>query len=186
MGLVYIIHVTSAGREVGKSILYFQSGLIKISIFVHFLARPFLPYLTAGFAAVSKRNVHWVVLKQIQYVNPGTFCYVHNRLVLLWFYYVASGTYCNDSEFKYSRTVAKNVCSIENPTLNLPDSVDKCKTDIKMHSLMQPCCLNYFICRFELLCRIVVTRDSNRSSSLLKYVPVLCELLNIPTMYENP
>ncbi len=29
MGLVYIIHVTSAGKEVGKSILYFQSGLIK-------------------------------------------------------------------------------------------------------------------------------------------------------------
>ncbi len=57
MGLVYIIHVTSAGREVGKSILYFQSGLIKIRTSVQFLARPFLPYLTASFAAVSKRNV---------------------------------------------------------------------------------------------------------------------------------
>ncbi len=40
-------------------------------------------YLTARFAAVSKRNVHWVALKQVKYVNPLTF-----------FYYIYIGTYC--------------------------------------------------------------------------------------------
>ncbi len=42
------------------------------------------------------------------------------------FYYVASGTYCRGSEFKYLGTVAKNVfsivleiCPTPNPTLNL-------------------------------------------------------------------
>ncbi len=56
---------------------------------------------------------------------------------------MASGTYSGSSEFKYPGTIAKNVCSImleicptTNPTLNLPDSVDKCKTDIKTHLLL--------------------------------------------------
>ncbi len=46
--------------------------------------------------------------------------------------------YCSGSEFKYSGTIAKNECSImleicptPNPTLNLPDRVDKCKTYYK-------------------------------------------------------
>ncbi len=99
-----------------------------------------------------------------------------NTWTLAHFYYVASGTYCcvfimllqvriavfllRCFEFKYPGTIAKNECSIvleicptPNPTLNLPDSVDKCKTDIKMHLLMQPCHLNFLICRFELFCQ---------------------------------
>ncbi len=113
--------------------------------------------------------------------------------VFLCFYYVASGTYCGGSEFKYPGTVTKNECSIvleicptPNPTLNLPDSVDKCKTDIKTHLLMQPCYLNFLKCRFELFCQTVVTQDSSRSSSPLKYISVLRELPNKPTVYENP
>ncbi len=78
------------------------------------------------------------------------------------------------------------ICPTPNPTLNLPDSVDKCKTDIKTYLLMQPCYLNFLICRFELFCQTVVTQDSNQSSSLLKYISVLCELPNKPTVYENP
>ncbi len=66
-----------------------------------------------------------------------------------------------------------------NPTLNLPDSVNKCKTDIKKYLLMQ------LPCRFELLYRNVITQDSNRSSSRLKYISVLHELLNELTVYEN-
>ncbi len=130
---------------------------------------------------------------RVQYVNPGTFLLHWYRYVLLCFYYVASGTYCGGSEFKYLGTIAKNECSIvleicptSNPTLNLPDSVDKCKTDIKTHLLMQPYYLNFLICRFELFCQTVVTRDSNQMISPLKYVSVLRELPNKPTIYENP
>ncbi len=50
---------------------------------------------------------------------------------------------------------------------------------------MQPCYLNFIICRFELFCRTVITLDSNQSSSSLKYVSVLRELPNKPTVYEN-
>ncbi len=46
--------------------------------------------------------------------------------------------YCGGAELKYLGTVAKNECSIvleicptPNPTLNLTDSVNKCKTDTK-------------------------------------------------------
>ncbi len=151
-------------------------------------------YLTARFTAVSKRNVPLSGAKtQVQYVNPGTYLLFWCRHVLLCFYYVASGTYCGSSEFKYSGTVTKNECAImleicptSNPPLNLPDSVNKCKTDIKRYLLMQPCYLNFFICRFELLCRNIVTRDSNRSSSLREYISVLRALPNKPTVYENP
>ncbi len=51
---------------------------------------------------------------------------------------------------------------------------------------MQPCRFNFFICRFELLCQTVITQDSNRSSSPTKYIFVLCELPNKPTVNENP
>ncbi len=78
------------------------------------------------------------------------------------------------------------ICTTPNPALNLPDSVDKCKTDIKTHLLMQLCYLNFLICRFELLRRTVDTRDSNQTSSPLKYVSVLRELPKKPTLYENP
>ncbi len=94
-------------------------------------------YLTARLATVSKRNVHWVVLKhRFDTWTLAHFYYIHIDTHCC-FYYVTSGTYCS-SEFKYSGTVTKNVCSIvleisptPNPTLNLPDSVDKCKIDIK-------------------------------------------------------
>ncbi len=67
------------------------------------------------------------------------------------------------------------ICHTPNPTLNLPDSVGKCKTDLKTHVLMQSCYLNFLTSRFELFCR-TIARDSKRSFSLLKYVSVLCEL----------
>ncbi len=63
---------------------------------------------------------------QVQYVNSGTFLLRSYRHVLLCFYNVALGTYCDGSEFKYRSTVAKNVCYIvleicptSNATLNL-------------------------------------------------------------------
>ncbi len=50
---------------------------------------------------------------------------------------------------------------------------------------MKLCNLNFLIYRFELLCRTVITQDSNRSSSSPKYVSVLRELPNKFTVYEN-
>ncbi len=64
--------------------------------------------------------------------------------------------------------------------LNLPNSVNKCKTDIKTYLLMQPCHFNFLICRFELLCRTVI------NFSPPKYVFVLRELPNKLIVYENP
>ncbi len=96
---------------------------------------------------------------QVQGVHPGTFLLCWYRHVFLCFYYVASGTYCGGSEFKYLGTVAKSLCSIvleicltPNPTLNLPDSVNKCKTDIKTYLLMQfwTVLSNYSYTGFEL------------------------------------
>ncbi len=88
------------------------------------------------------------------------------RYILLCFYYFATVMYSGGSEFKYPGSVPKNLCSIvlekcatPNPTLNLPDSVRKCKTDIQTCLLMQPCHFNFLIYRFELLCRTVITRS---------------------------
>ncbi len=129
---------------------------------------------------------------QIKYLNPGMFLLCIYRYILLCFYCVDTETYCGSSEFKYLGTVAKNVCSImleicptPNPTLNLPDSVNKCKTDIKTCLLMQPCHFNFLICRFELFCRTVITQDSNLSSSPSKYISVLRELPNKLDINEN-
>ncbi len=144
-------------------------------------------YLTARFTTVSKRNVHWVALK-----------HRFNTWTLAHFYYVDIGTYwC-----VFIKLLQKHIVSVQNsniqlkmnalssptpnPALNLPDSVNKCKTDIKTCLLMQPCHLNFRICRFELIWRTVITRDSNRSSSPLQYASVLRELPNKLTIYENP
>ncbi len=102
--------------------------------FVHFLANRFYTsYCTFRRSFKDKCPLNGDKTR-VQYVNPGTFLLRLYRYVLLCFYYVASGTYCGRKEFKYLRTVIKNVCSIMleicptlNPTLNLPDCVDKCK-----------------------------------------------------------
>ncbi len=76
-----------------------------------------------------------------------------------------------------------NQSKLWNPTLNLPDSVNKCKTDIETYLLlMQPCYFSFHICRFKLFCRTVIIRISSPP----KYVFVLRELPNKLTIYENP
>ncbi len=50
---------------------------------------------------------------------------------------------------------------------------------------MRPCHFNFLICKFELLCQTVITRDKNRSSSPTKYISVLCELPNKRTVYDR-
>ncbi len=82
----------------------FQPGLIKIRTSVHFLCNTILCH----FAAVSKRNVHWVALKHrfntwtlahFYYVDIGTYC---------CFYYITTDMYCGGSEFKYPGSVPKS------------------------------------------------------------------------------
>ncbi len=88
------------------------------------------------------------ILLCFYYVDIGTYCYI-----LLCFYYVDIGTYCcafitslqariatfhNSNIRGLSLKVKALSCPTPNPTLNLPDSVNKCKTDIKTYLLMQP------------------------------------------------
>ncbi len=117
-----------------------------------------------------------VAKTQVKYVNPGTFLLCRYRYILLCF--------VQNSNIR-GLSLKVNALSLPtpNPTLNLPDSVNKCKTDMKMYLLMQPCHLNFLICRFELLCRAVITRDSNRSSLPPKYISVSNRT---NTVYENP
>ncbi len=179
--------------SVRNYILILQPGLIKWCTSVHFLCDKFyVPY--CPFRRSFKEKCPLSGDKtQVKYVNPGTFLLHRYRNILLCFYYDDTETYCGGSEFKYPGSVPKNVCSIvleicptQNPTLNLPDSVNKCKTYIKMYLLMQLCHLNFLICRFKLLCGTMITRDSSWSSSSPKYVSVLRELPNKLTVYENP
>ncbi len=58
---------------------------------------------------------------------------------MLCFYCVATEKYCGVSEFEVLGSVPKSQCSIvleicptPNTTLNIPDSVEKCKTDKKI------------------------------------------------------
>ncbi len=136
---------------------------------------------------------------QVKYVNPGALLLRSYRYILQCFYYIATETYCGTVQSSNipkippppqknalkvnALSIVLEICPTPNPTLNLPDTVNKCKTDIKTYLLMQPCHNDFLICRFVLLCRNVITRDSNRSS---KYISVLRELPKKLTVYENP
>ncbi len=85
---------------------------------------------------------------QVKYVNPVY--YVHIAVFLLHCYWNLLRW------FKIQISVPKRLCSIMleicptlNPTLNLPNRVNKCKTDIKAYLLMQPFHFNFLICRFH-------------------------------------
>ncbi len=124
------------------------------------------------FAAVSKRNIHLVALK-----------YRLNMWTLAHFYYIDIGTYC----CVFIALLQKRIAAVQNSNIQdlslkvklmlyhalhqtQPDSVNKCKTDVKTYLLMQPCHFNLLVCRFEVLCRTLITQDSYRSSSPPKYI----------------
>ncbi len=132
-------------------------------------------YRTACFAAVSKRNVHWVAL--IHRLNTWT---------LAHFYYVDISTYCyvfitllqkriaavqNSNILSLSLKANALSCPTPNPTPNLTDSVNKCKTDIKTYLLKRLCHFNFLIYRFELLCRTVITLIQTRAARLSSTSP---------------
>ncbi len=114
-------------------------------------------FLTARFAAVSKRNVHWVALKHrlntwtlahFYYVHIGTYCSVFIKLLQERIASVQNSN-IQGLSLKVNALIMLEISPTPNPSLNLPDSVDKCKTDIKMYLLMQTCHFNFFICRFS-------------------------------------
>ncbi len=127
---------------------------------------------------------------QVKYMNAGTFLLHRYRYILLCFYDVATETYAavqNSNIRGLSLKVKALSLPYTKPNPNMPDSVNKCKTDAKMYLLMHLCYFNFLICRFELFCQTLITQDSNRiqSSSSAKYVSVLRELPNKLTVYEN-
>ncbi len=146
-------------------------------------------YLTARFTSFKEKCPLSGAKTRVKYVNPGMFfvdigmyCCVYTTLLQERIAAVQNSNIRGLS----LKVIVLEICPTPNPTLNLPDSVNKCKTYIKTYLLMQPCHFNFLICRFELLCRTVVTRDSHRRSSPPKYVSVLRELPNKLTVYENP
>ncbi len=124
-------------------------------------------YLTARFAAVSlsgaKTQVNTWTLAHFYYVDRGTYYCVFITLLQKRIAAVQ-----NSNIRTLSLKVNALSCPTPKPTLNLPDSVNKCKTDIETYLLMQPYHLNFVICRFELLRRTVITRDLIRRSSSSK------------------
>ncbi len=72
-----------------------------------------------------------------------------------------------------------------NPNLNYPDSVNKCKSDIKMHLLMQLCKIVTSLSRFDLFCWTVVSRASYQSSSSPQCNAISRELPSKPSELEN-
>ncbi len=117
-------------------------------------------YLTARFATISKRNVHWVALKH----RFNTWTLAHFITLLQERIAADQNSNIQGPSLKSECSIVLEICPTPNPTLNLPNSVDKCKTEIKTYLLMPPFYLNFPICRFELFGRTVVTRDSNLSS----------------------
>ncbi len=87
----------------------YQPGLIKICTSVHFLCDTVLCTLLHVSPQFQREmSTEWQLKQQVKYVNPGTFLLCWYRYVLLCFYYVASGTYCGCSEFKYLGSVPKS------------------------------------------------------------------------------
>jgi len=144
-------------------------------------------YLTARFTVVSKRNVHWVVLKHrfnsgtFYYVNIGTYCCVFIKLLQE---HIAAVQNLNiwGQLLKCMLSIVLEIFPTPNPTLNL-SNIDKCKTDIKMCLLMQSCYLNFLICWFELFRRTLVTQFRNRAPRLTSTSPCSVSYrTNLPSM----
>ncbi len=158
-----IVVVISGPTEIG------HTADIKNSYLCALFSETVFTYLTAHFAVVSKRNVHWVVLKhrfntwtlaRLYYFHIGTYCCVFIKLLQERIAAVQNSNI--QGPLKWMLYRVGNMPNT-NTTLNLPDSVDKCKTDIKTFLLMQPYHLNFLICRFELFCTL---RLSSTSRSL--------------------
>ncbi len=151
-------------------------------------ATPFyVPYWTLRHSFKEKCPLSGAIT-QVKYVNPDTFYYVDigtYGCVFITLLQVHIAVVQNSTIRGLSIKVNALSCPTPNPSLNFPDSVNKCKTDIKTYLLMQPCHFDLLTCRFVLFCQTMITRDLNRSSSPPKCVSVLCEIPIKLTVYEN-
>ncbi len=74
-----------------------------------------------------------------------------------------------------------NIYSTPSPTLNLPDSANECKSDIKTHLLLQPCHFNFLLHGFERFRWTVVLHHSYLTSAMPYYISYRANLLNLKT-----
>ncbi len=160
-----------------------RPGLIKYVPLCPFCATPvYLPYCT--FRRSFKENSPLSGAKtQVKYVNPGMFLLRRYRYILLLFItllQVCIAAVQNSNIWGLSLKVNALSCWKYALHQTKPNSVNKCKTDIKTYLMMQLCHFNFLIVRFELLYQTVITQDSNRRSSPHKYFSVLHELSNKP------
>ncbi len=131
---------------------------------MHFLCDTvYVPYCT--FHAVSKRNALWVALINTGSIREHCHVLLHSyRCILLCFYCYRN--VLRRFRIKISGSVHKKwMLYPPNPSLNLADSVHKCKTDMKTYLLTHLCHYDSLINRFDLLYRTVFTQDSIRRSS---------------------
>ncbi len=150
-------------------------------LYIHF-CNTVIMYLAACFAAVSKWNVQRVALKHTFNTWPwhvfitlvqariAVFSLCCLRYVLLPFIIQISG----ECRWRLS-SMKLEVSLTPNPNLNLPESVNKCKSNIKRIRWCSHAILTS-LCRFELFCWTVVWRDSYRSFSSPKCNAVSREL----------
>ncbi len=85
---------------------------------------------------------YWHVLCRFYY---GAYC-----VILLLLFRIQISTEC------HSVMLENNKPNTPNLNLNLPESVNECKRNIKLYLLMQPCYVN--LREFELFCQTVVSR----------------------------
>ncbi len=155
--------------RIKKNIQIFQPGPIKPVPLCTFCATPFyVPYCTFCLSFKEKCSLSGAKT-QVKYLNPGMFLLRRYSYILLCFITLLQkhiAVVQNSNIQGLFLKVNAISCPTPNPTLNLPHSVNKHKTDIKTYLLKQTCHFDFLICRFQLLCQtlINVTRDSSWSS----------------------
>ncbi len=104
------------------------------------------------------------------YVDIGTYC-----CVCITLFQVCTAVIHNSNIRGVSLLEILEISPTQNPTLNLPDSVNKCKSDIKTHLLMQSCYFNFLMQIWAVLL----------NHSFIGFVPELFKLPSKPTELEN-
>ncbi len=95
-------------------------------------------------ASGAKMQVQYVTLARFCYVDIGMYCCVCITLLQVRIAMVHNSNIGGVS-LKVNAVSCWKYPYTPNPTLNLPDSVNKCKSYIKMYLLMQPCYFNFLM-----------------------------------------
>ncbi len=112
-----------------------QPGLIKIRTSVHFLCDTVLCTLLHVSPQFQRECPLSGAKTQVKYVNPGTFLLRRYRYISVCFIMLLQKRIASVVQNSNIRVVSLKVNALSgptpNPTLNLPDSVNNSKTDIK-------------------------------------------------------